>query len=123
MHMCVCVYVCECVCMCMCVCACRYVHAPESIQSFVNISPHILQDMRQLDLTHNKLDGSACDMLAKAVPSMSRLEELWLNGNPIGSGGTVDVIKALCGSGVKRLLLSSTGIREPDCEALCELLK
>ena len=40
-------------------------------------------------------------MLAKAVPSMSRLEELWLNSNPIGSGGVVEVIKALCGSGVK----------------------
>ena len=94
-----------------------------SIQSFVNVSPHILQNMRRLDLTHNKLDGSACDMLAKAVPSMSRLEELWLSSNPIGSGGAVEVIKALCGSGVKLLLLSSTGIGEPDCEVLCELLK
>ena len=73
----------------------------ESIQSFVNIPLHILQDMRELDLTHNKLDGSACDLLAKAVPSMTRLEVLWLDGNPIGSGGAVEVIKALCDSGVK----------------------
>ena len=93
------------------------------IQSFVNIPPHILQVMRVLELYHNKLDGSACDMLAKAVPSMSRLEELWLGDNPIGSGGAVEVIKALCGSGVKLLQLWNTGIGEPDCEALCELLK
>ena len=77
-----------------------------SIQSFVNIPPHIIQDMRELDLTvHNKLDGSACDLLAKAVPSMTRLEELSLGSNPIGSGGAVEVIKALCGSGVKQLWL------------------
>ena len=95
----------------------------KSIQSFINIPPHILQNMRELDLSYNKLDGGACDLLAKAVPSMSRLEELWLGGNPIGSGGAVEVIKALCGSGVKGLRLYNTGIGEPDCEALCELLK
>ena len=95
----------------------------KSIQSFVNIPPHILQNMRELRLDHNKLDGSACDLLAKAVPSMSRLEKLWLDDNPIGSGGAVEVIKALCGSGVKELWLYSTGIGKPDCEALCELLK
>ena len=95
----------------------------KSIQSFVDIPPHILQNMRRLHLNHNELDGSACDLLAKAVPSMSSLEVLWLSNNSIGSGGTVEVIKALCGSGVKQLLLWNTGIGEPDCEALCELLK
>ena len=95
----------------------------KSIQSFVNIPPHILQYMRELELTHNKLDGSACDLLAKAVPSMSRLEKLYLGDNPIGSCGAVELIKALCGSGVERLWLWNTGIGEPDCEALCELLK
>ena len=94
----------------------------KSIQSFVNIPPHILQNMRELNLIHNQLDGSACDLLAKVVPSMSRLEELWLDHNPIGSGGAVEVIKALCGSGVKKLSLTSTGIGVPDCKALCELL-
>ena len=95
----------------------------KSIQSFVNIPPHILQNMRVLDLGHNKLDGSACDLLAKTVSSMSRLEVLYLSANPIGSGSAVEVIKALCGSGVKQLWLYNTGIGEPDCEALCELLK
>ena len=94
-----------------------------SIQSFVNIPPHILQNMRELDLDVTKLDGSACDLLAKVVPSMTRLEVLWLSSNPIRSGGAVEVIKALCGSGVKRLWLDRTGIGVPDCEALCELLK
>ena len=95
----------------------------KSMQSFVNIPPHILQKMRVLFLSYNKLDGSACDLLAKAVPSMSRLEVLYLHYNPIGSGGAVEVIKALCGSGVKQLFLYNTGIGEPDSEALCELLK
>ena len=95
----------------------------KSIQSFVNIPPHILQDMRELHLYNNKLDGSACDLLAEAVISMSRLEVLSLSSNPIGSGGAVEVIKALYGSGVKGLWLYNTGIGESDCEALCELLK
>ena len=95
----------------------------KSIQSFANFPPHIIKDMRVLYLGLNKLDRSGCDLLAKAVPSMTRLEELWLGHNPIGSAGAVEVIKALCGSGVKQLLLHNTGIGEPDCEAVCELLK
>ena len=95
----------------------------KSIHSFVDIPTHILQDMRELNLGYNKLDGTACDLMAKAVPSMSRLERLYLHYNSLGSGGAVEMIKALCGSGVKQLLLSKTGIGEPDCEALCELLK
>ena len=93
------------------------------MQSFVSIPPHILQGMRKLDLSGNKLDGRACDLLAKVVPSMSRLEVLWLGGNRIGSGGAVEVIKSLCGSGVKQLWLHNTGIGGPDCEALSELLQ
>ena len=95
----------------------------KSIQSFVNIPPHILQYMRTLQLNGNQIDRSACGLLAKVVPSMTRLEELWLSFNPIRSGGAVEVIKALCGSGVKRLWLHNTEIGEPDCEVLCELLK
>ena len=52
-----------------------------------------------------------------------QVEELLLSGNPIGSGSAVKVIKALCGSGMKKLCLANTGIGEPDCEALCGLLK
>ena len=95
----------------------------KSIRSFVNIPTHVLQDMRMLYLSSNKLNGSACDLLAKVVPSMSRLEELGLDNNPIGHSGAVEMIKALCGIGVKKLLLWETGIGEPDCVALCELLK
>ena len=94
----------------------------KSMQFFVKIPSRILQNMRELELFSNQLDGSACDLLAKAVRSMSSLEDLLLGNNPIGSGGAVGVIKALCGSGVKRLLLYNTGIGGPDCEALCELL-
>ena len=75
----------------------------KSMQSFVNIPPHILQHMRVLHLNSNKLDGSACDLLAKALPSVFRLEKFRVHHNPIGNGGAVEVIKALCGSGVKQL--------------------
>ena len=95
----------------------------KSIQSFVNLPPHILQNMKELLLTINKLDGSACDLLAKAVSSMGRLEKLSLGANPLGNGGAVEVIKALCGSGVKQLWLYNTDIEGTDCESLCELLK
>ena len=95
----------------------------KSIESFLNIPPHILQEMRTLYLRHSKLDKSACDLLAKAVLSMSELSILLLSVNLIGSGGAVELIKALCGSGVNSLELGNTGIGEPDCETLCELLK
>ena len=94
-----------------------------SLQSFLNIPPHMLLNMRNLYLRHTKLDKNACDLLAKAVPSMSELRTLSLSDNLIGSGGAVEVIRALCGSGVEYLNLDNTGIGEPDCEALCELLK
>ena len=42
----------------------------KSMRSLLNTPTHILQDMRVLHLSHNKLDGSACDLLAKAVSSM-----------------------------------------------------
>ena len=93
----------------------------KGIQSFVSIPPCILQDMRVLYLSNNKLDGSACNLLAKALPSISRLEQLSLCGSSLG--GAVEVIKALYRSGVKRLRLYNTGIGEPDCDTLCELLK
>ena len=93
----------------------------KSIQLFVNIPLHILRDIRKLDLNHNKLYQSACELLVKAP--MSRLEELLFSSNPIGYGGAVEMIKAFCGSGVKVLLLTNTDIGEPDCKALCELLK
>ena len=95
----------------------------KSILSFVNIPPHILWGMRKLDLMGNKLNGSACDVLAKALSSMSKLEELAFDCNPIGSGGAVKMIKNLCDSGVRLLRLNDTRIGMPDCEALCELLK
>ena len=92
------------------------------MQSFVNIPKRILQAMGELDLSVNKLDGSACDLLANVVPSMSQLKKLLLSSNPIGNGGAVEVIKSLCASGVRQLDLSNTGIGEPDCEALSKLL-
>ena len=65
------------------------------------------------------------EITSKSIQSFVnvQVEELLLSGNPIGSGSAVKVINALCGSGVKKLGLDNTGIGEPDCEALCELLK
>jgi len=96
---------------------------PKHIQSFASIPSHILQDVRKLNLNGNELDGSACDLLAKVIPSMSRLEEFWLGSNLIGSGGAVEVIKSLWGSRVNDLRLYNTGIGGPDCEALSKLLQ
>ena len=79
--------------------------------------------MRELHLSGNKLDGSACDLLSKAVPSMTRLKVLSLSNNPVESGGAVKLTRGLCDIGAKKLWLGNTGIGEPDCEALCELLK
>jgi len=42
---------------------------------------------------------------------------------PIGCGGAVEVIKSLCGGGVRLLWLDRTGIGGPDCEELSKLLQ
>ena len=99
----------------------------KAMQSFVNIPSYILQKIKILDLSHNKsnegLDRSACDQLAEAVSLMSSLDRLQLNNNPIGSGGAVQVIRALHVSKVSALELIDTGIGVPDCKVLSELLK
>ena len=95
----------------------------KSIQSFVNIPPHILQDMRKLDLSHNKLDESACDLLAKVVPSMTRLEKLELGYNQIESGGAVEMIKALCDSGVKQLNMQDNPIGVEGASSMSDMLQ
>ena len=95
----------------------------KSIQSFVNIPPHVLQAIRELFLNNNRLCGSACDWLAKAPSLLSRLERLNLGANLITCGAVVVTVKALCDRAVKELSLYKTEIGEPDCEALCELLK
>ena len=94
----------------------------KSIRSLTNIPSHILQEITDLYMNGNELDANACDLLAKTIPAMSRLEELQLGNNQIGCGGAVELIKALYGSGVN-LGLGNTGIGLPDCAALCEPLK
>lgn len=95
----------------------------KSMQSFVNISIHILQGLEWLLMNHNRVDGSACDLLANVIPSMSRLEGLQLSSNKIGIGGAVNVINALFGSPLKQLWLENTEIGVLDCETLCNLMK
>ena len=94
----------------------------KSIELLVNIPSHILLEITELYMNENELDASACDLLAKTIPAMSKLEELELSGNPVGRGGAVELIKALYGSRMK-LGLGNTGIGVPDCAALCEPLK
>ena len=95
----------------------------KSMQAFLNIPIHILQGMEWLLMDHNRLDGSACDLLAIIISSMSRLEGLQLSSNKIGIGGAVNVISALFGSALKQLWLQNTDIGVPDCEALCKQMK
>ena len=65
----------------------------KSIQSFVNLPTHIVQNMRVLDLSTNKLDGSACGLLAKN----NTIKHLDLSNNPIGENveGAISVAKIL----------------------------
>ena len=96
----------------------------EGIEVFLNIPQRILQGIRKLSLNSNELDVRACDLLAKAVPEISMLEDLNLDYNlAIGKGGAVSLIKSLYTSKVKTLRLSGTGIGEEDCEWLSELAK
>ena len=96
----------------------------KGIEQLLQLPPSVLADVKALLLGNNKLDLVACGVLANALLQMENLEELHLNGNPIGIGGACDVISALrfCPS-LKLLDLNYTYIATQDCKCLSSFLQ
>ena len=95
----------------------------EGMKWFTKIPLQLLQQIKKPAFNFNKLDSNALDVFTKIVPNLSKLQALSLNGNPIGKGGAVEVLKCLYHHKIplEKLNLQYTGVGEEDC-ALIALL-
>ncbi len=94
----------------------------ESLRYMQDIPAPFLRHLKRLNVSSNKLDGTAVDHIAKTIPHMPQLEVLNLSGNCTKKGGA-SLVLALCDhKALKELNLSGTNIAEEDCEQLAHLL-
>ena len=95
----------------------------DGVEHFLTIPNLLLQHIQRLDLSYNKLDRRACDVLAEGVQRMPCLERLDLGGNSlIGCGGAVQLGSSLHSSKLKGLDMSGTGISDPDFECIASYI-
>ena len=86
--------------------------------------PHsISQNISQLSLSACQLNASALDHLADVAPDMFKLEELDIDGNPVGDGGAVKLLHALSHlNNLCVLHMHYTPLGCADMEALAKLV-
>ena len=95
----------------------------EGVGYFLTIPNSLLQHIKRLFLSNNKLDRRGCELLAEGVQRMPSLETLRLRGNPdIGSGGAVQLMSSLDCSKLRVLDMAGTGISDPDFECLARYI-
>lgn len=92
----------------------------EGIEWFVQAPSQVLRRVKELDFGLNKLNCTALDTLSVIIAVLTDLEALSLNGNPVGYGGAIELLKCLShsDSSLKELNLSDTKIGDDDCASL-----
>ena len=96
----------------------------EGVKWFVKIPLPLAGQIDELDFGRNELDVNALNAFSEFVPKLAKLQELSLQGNPIGKGGAVEVFKSLhhYKTPLKELELTDTGVGEEDCAQLALLI-
>ena len=96
----------------------------DGLKWFLEIPIQLLQQMKKLSFGSNELDGPALNTFCGAIPNLTHLQVLDLYYNPIGKGGTVEVLKCLCHckTPLKELDFEHTGVSEEDCAQLALLI-
>ena len=96
----------------------------EGVKWFVKIPLSLAGQIDKLKFTRNKLDVNALNVFSEFVPKLAKLQELSLQGNPIGKGGAVEVFKSLhhYKTPLKELNFGGTGVGEEDCAQLALLI-
>ena len=95
----------------------------DGVEHFLIIPNLLLQHIQHLNLSSNKLDRRACDVLAEGVQRMPCLETLNLRHNSlIGCGGAVQLVSSLHSSKLRQLNMSGTGISDPDFECIASYI-
>ena len=91
----------------------------EGVGHFLNIPNSLLQHVKHLNLSLNKLDRRGCELLAEGVQRMPCLEKLHLSHNSgIGCGGSVQLVSSLHSSKLRKLTMAGAGIGDPDFQCL-----
>ena len=68
----------------------------EGVKHLLNFPKQLINKLKILDLSNNKLDSESCGTLACLIPHVPHLKSLILDGNPnIGHGGAVPLITSL----------------------------
>ena len=88
----------------------------EGVKWFVKIPLLLAGQIGELDFAYNKLDATALNAFSEFVPKLAKLQELSVQGNPIGKDGAVEFLKSLhhCKTPLKELNLTETGVGEKD---------
>ena len=95
----------------------------DGIKHFLTIPNLLLHHITHLDLSKNKLDKRACNLLAKGVWKMPCLEVLYLSDNSFGCGGADQLVSSLQSSKLKGLHMSRTGISDPDFKRIASYIR
>ena len=95
----------------------------DGVKHFVTVHNSLLQHIQHLDLSFNKLDRRACELLAEGVQRMPCLERLDLSYNPLGRGGAVPLVSSLHSTRLRELDLGGTSISDPDLECIAKYIQ
>ena len=95
----------------------------EVVGHFMCMPNSLLQHIQHLNLSGTNLDRRGCELLAEGVQRMPYLEKLYLSGNEgIGCGGVVQLLSSLHNSRLRELVMTKTGISDPDFDCLARYI-
>ena len=95
----------------------------EVVGHFMCMPNSLLQHIQHLNLSGTNLDRRRCELLAESVQRMPYLEKLYLSGNEgIGCGGAVQLLSSLHNSRLRVLVMTKTGISDPDFDCLARYI-
>ena len=96
----------------------------EGMKSLLHLPEQVINILKTLDLSLNKLDSESCATLTHLISHTPHLKRLNLSSNPIiGQGGAVPLITSLTAhNSLEMLQLEMTRIGVEDCRPLSELL-
>ena len=91
----------------------------------IELAKHLncLPRLTELRLLHTEMGEEEARAVARCLPSLSQLTELWLSFNPLGHGIVELAERLKCVSNLTELLLRKTGMDKEQVSALARALK
>ena len=95
----------------------------EAMISLSKFPSNVLSGIHTLDLSNNRLNKTALDILADSITLMHNLASLNLSDNPAGEGGMVEVFHELLCAKIHTLTLLDMDLGVSDIQALSPLIQ